>query len=406
VDTSDATMKSIQQRITERTADLLRWFAEKKRSSPKLYGFKEFCTTPMAKRALLSYLPGPLLVPVSQRDRTMFSNLGIAQYIPRALNELGYEVDIIAWDDEDWLPDRRYDLFIGHGGKNFERISHALPADVTQIYFSTGIYWREWNVREARRIYELAVRKGFVLPPDRAIRFSEEYANRRADGIICLGNRKTVQTYRQFPLVIGIHNAVYLYVRPKPETKDFLHGRRHFLFFSGEGNLHKGLDLLLEAFVGTDMDLHICQNIAPDFGHAYRYELTQCSNIHVYGHIDMRSEEFKRLTSLCNWIISATACEGQPGSILECMAYGLIPIIPAEANINLKQFGILLPENGIADMRKRILVAAGMDPMECRRRAMDAADEIREHYSPEKFNAAFQNAVKRIVDEKSHRRSI
>jgi len=371
------------------------------RPPARIFGLKEFCATSPTQRALVSYLPSPLLLPASKRDRVVFSNLGIAQYIPRALNELGYEVDIVAWDNAEWLQKRPYDVFIGHGDINFEHISRALPSETTRIYFSSGIYWREFNIRKANRIYKLAMRRGYVLPPDRAIKFSEEFANQNADGIICLGNQNAVWSYRQFPLVIGINNAVYPHEWEGLSEKDFDQGRRHFLFFSGGGSLHKGLDLLLEALSDTDLHLHVCQIIDPQFAEIYKAELTQHSNIHVYVRIRMRSAKFKQLASLCNWTISATACEGQPGAVLECMACGLIPILPAGANKDIENFGILLPETDIDDIRKIILAAAKMDIDECKKRAKLTADVVRKNYSPEKFNLDFKNAVQRIISAKS-----
>jgi glycosyltransferase involved in cell wall biosynthesis len=297
----------------------------------------------------------------------------------------------------EWLPDQHYDVYIGHGGINFEHISRALPGVTTKIYFSSGIYWREFNIREARRIYELALRKGYVLPPDRAIRFSEEYANQRSDGIICLGNQNSVQSYRQFPLVIGINNAVYPYDWQGLADKDFEQGRRHFLFFSGGGSLHKGLDLLLEAFVGTDLHLHICQIIDPEFAEIYKAELTRQSNIHIHGYIRMRSAEYEQLASLCNWTISATACEGQPGATLECMASGLIPILSKESNIDLEDFGVLLPDEDIDTIRSTILSASQMDKKDCERRAKTVSSVIQRKYNPEQFKDSFKRAVSQIV---------
>jgi len=106
---------------------------------------------------------------------------------------------------------------------------------------------------------------------------------------------------------------------------------------------------------------------------------------------------------LCNWTISATACEGQPGATLECMAYGMIPILTAGANIDLENFGIFLPENSVADIRKAIVDVAKMDVDECKRRATLTAASIRENYSPEKFNANFKNGIQQIVSKKPNR---
>jgi len=391
--------------LPERIKKILRLALERThlRPSARLFGYKEYCVSSPLKRALVSYLASPLLPAAANRDRVMFSNLGIAQYIPRALNELGYEVDIVEWDDQKWLPKRDYDIYIGHGGINFEHISRALPERTIRIHFTSGIYWKEFNIREAHRIYQLALRRGYVLPPDRAIKYSEEYADQNADGIICLGNQNAVRSYRKFPRVIGINNAVYPPDWKGLAKKDFNLGRRHFLFLSGGGSLHKGLDLLLEAFSGTDWHLHICQIIDPEFAELYRTELTQQSNIHLHGLIRMRSREFEQLAFLCNWTISATACEGQPGATLECMAYGLVPILTAGANIDLENFGILLPETSIDDIRKIILAAAEMDVEECKQRAQLTANTVRQKYSPEVFNTSFKNAVQRIVSEKSNR---
>jgi len=85
------------------------------------------------------------------------------------------------------------------------------------------------------------------------------------------------------------------------------------------------------------------------------------------------------------------------------MAYGLIPILPASANIDLENFGVFLPENSVADIRKVIFDAAKMDVDECKQRAILTAAAIRENYSPEKFNISLKNAVQQIVSKKSSR---
>jgi hypothetical protein len=128
------------------------------------------------------------------RDRVKFSNRGIAQEIPRVLNELGYSVDIVNFDNRSWLPDRQYDLFIGHGGINFELISRCLPKRTFRIYFSTGIFWRELNTRVQRRAADLVSRMGIVLSSYRTVEHEEDYAVRNSDGIICLGNSRAVET--------------------------------------------------------------------------------------------------------------------------------------------------------------------------------------------------------------------
>lgn len=170
------------------------------------------------------------------------------------------------------------------------------------------------------------------------------------------------------------------------------------MFFGGGGNIHKGLDLLLEAFADTELHLHICQHIDPTFAKVYQRELTQCPNIHVYGPIPMRSSEFERLASQCNWTISATCAEGQPGATLECTAYGLIPILSHNANIDLEDFGILLPDCPVETIRAVVLETARMSVEECKRRSFLTSEVIRCEYSPERFRQSFKKALERIVN--------
>src|SRR3989339_1285118 len=153
-----------------------------------IIGFNKFCISKPTQRALLSYLVHPLLPPSQFWEKKLFSNRGIAILIVRALNELGYVVDIVGMENIRWKPKRRYDLFIGHGGKNFRHLVENQPYFNKIIYFATGSYWKYWNIIQARRFYEFTMRTGYILPPDRYIQYDEEYANTVADGIICLGN--------------------------------------------------------------------------------------------------------------------------------------------------------------------------------------------------------------------------
>lgn len=186
-----------------------------------IYDYKEYLKNVGGpKRALLSYLVGPLQHSQNRRDKTIFSNLGIAQYIPRALNELGYIVDIVNYDNAKFVPESEYDLFIGHTGYNFENIDSKLPLDTCRIYFSTGIYWKVFNEKEKERFEALYQRRMVRLRYDRFISMSEEYANSHSAGIICLGNESARETYKNFRLAININNAIFP-VQFNIENKDY-----------------------------------------------------------------------------------------------------------------------------------------------------------------------------------------
>ena len=106
-----------------------------------------------------------------------------------------------------------------------------------------------------------------------------------------------------------------------------------FLFFASGGQVHKGLDLLLEVFAAeSDLELFVCSSFAAehDFCDTYQKELYGCSRIHPVGFVDIRSEAFRDIIDQCSYVIMPSCSEGIAGSILTAMSAGLIPIVSRE----------------------------------------------------------------------------
>ncbi|MDO9464750.1 MAG: glycosyltransferase [bacterium] len=351
------------------------------------------------KRALVSYLVNPLLI---SPQRIKFSNDGIALAIPRVLNELGYIVDVVNWDDLNFVPEKKYNLFIGHGGCNFEQIARNLSSNAVKIYFSMGIYWKECNQREAERFCQLKQRRGRSLPYDRWITYSEEYANCSADAIICLGNEYAKESYLKFPFTLNLNNAAYPDDRYDRTMKNFVSARNNFLFFSGGGNVHKGLDLLLEAFVQVnDAHLYICQSISSDFYEVYRHEFEDHPNIHLIGPLKMRSSKFYKLMDKCAFVIHPSCAEGQQGSVIECMLQGLIPMVSRDTNMDVNDFGIMLNTCCIKEIVETVQDLSQRSPKWCKETSQRTHKIAITDYSEETFLSNLRNHIKHIIEKAS-----
>ncbi len=375
----------------------VRTTAEKFIKTRVISGYDAYLDTRSPRRALLSYLVHPLLLPRRMLDPAQFSNQGMAREIPRVLNELGFVVDMVDYTNMDWTPRQAYDLFVGHSRFNFVRLADLVRPSARVLYFSTGVHWRQQNTEAAKRLYDVAVRRGVLLPPERINDPAEGEAYEKADAIICLGNQRAAQSFSAYQRVHHLNNAAYPINGTPLSWKDFAAAQKHFLFFSGLGNVHKGLDLLLEAFVGADCHLHVCQRLQPEFARAYRAELTGQPNIHVHGFVKMRTPEFERLAAQCNHVILPTCAEGQPGSVLECMAYGLAPILPDAANIDLEDFGFAIPALNVDAVRSVIHRVSELEPEECRRRAQASAAAVARSYSVENFRANLKSAIEQTL---------
>lgn len=353
------------------------------------------------KRALVSYITLPFRLARSDPRNAQFSNIGIARFMARALNRLGYIVDVADWTDEQFRVRRPYDLFIGHAGRNTPVIMAALARETVKIYFSSGLHCLEQNRREAERFDALERRRGVRLPADRRIEWDETPAYERADGIICVGNDRVRASFSRYSTVIALNNAAYPDDGSQEEVKDFESARSGFLFFSGPGNVHKGLDLLLEAFARLEAHLHVCQEIEPEFHKAFRRELDELGNIHRIGLVPARSAEFHRLAARCAWTILPSCAEGQPGGVVECMQFGLVPVVSRECNITTRDFGITLSDSSVAEIERTVKDLAQRPPEWCAKMSRRTRRAAAREFSADAFLQNMKSAIGRIVAVKT-----
>jgi glycosyltransferase involved in cell wall biosynthesis len=348
---------------------------------------------PLEKQALFSYIVHPFSIP---RDDPRFlghNNIWYTHEIVRVLNRMGYRVDVIDYQDTSFTPQYSYDLFLGHGGVNFSKIAQALPDSCSKVFFSTCAYWQFHNQQERSRFVQLKQRRGVDLPLDRYIYNGEDEALSLADGLIGLGNDFTRSTFAISHNIIMINNAALYDDTFDWCNKDYQEGRMHFLYYAGRGNVHKGLDLLLEAFTGMQQHLWICTLIEPKFKRIYQKELLETSNIHLVGRIKPRSRDFYRLMRLCNFCILPSASEGGAQSVVECINQGLIPLISKECGLDVEDFGSIIEPCTIEDIQHQIRRFSSYPAEQCRALSLSARQRALMEFSEDIFSRNFEAAL-------------
>ena len=255
--------------------------------------------------------------------------------IAKTFLDLGYQVDVTGENNDRFVPAKHYSFFVGNR-INFDRIADSLNKDCVKILHIDTAHWLFHNTSEHQRLLALQERRGFTLPTRRSMK--PNLAIEHADYATILGNEFTISTYRYAnkPLYRLPISAAALY--PWPEDKDFEQTRKHFLWFGSTGFVHKGLDLVLEAFADmADYDLTICGPIdnEKDFESAYYTELYKTPNIHTVGWIDISSSRFLEITRNCIGVVYPSCSEGQCGGVVTCMHAGLIPIISYESGVDV-----------------------------------------------------------------------
>lgn len=391
------------QRITRRArleANLLRHGASLERQQPpRILSYKSRPGSAPRGRALLAYISTAIVDEMMGVPAPAFSNYGIARAWVDVLTRLGYEVDIINWDDQDFVPTQQYELFVGHGAKNFNQLYGQLSPRPKTVYFSSGSYWKFHNQQELARFEYFKQRHHKELPLDRYINESEEQANREADAIICLGNQDLAATYKDFSQVYALPIATL----PQPHriAKDYAQGADGFLFFSGGGNIHKGLDLLLDAFVGSQLHLYIGTRLDPEFEQYYHDALHNQPNIHYEGYVDINSDKFHQLTTRCNYVILPSCSEGSPGSVVDCMQQGLIPVITKTAHLDVLPYGVVLADDRVETIKKTIARLSGLPLSEQAQRGKQMRAQAGGEHSPLEFQSNLLTIMTKIIGEKA-----
>lgn len=361
-------------------------------------------TQQLRKRALFSYIVHPFSIPPNDSAFLRHSNICHAQEIVRVLNELGYIVDVIDFRDTSFVPKRKYDMFIGHGGLNVRAIAAWLPDETVKIYFSTGCYWKYHNEQELARFKALYDRKAVNLPLDRYINNGEEEALLSVDGIIGIGNHFTRRTYADFSPVVMINGTALPDNHYDESEKDFERGGQHLLYYAGSGCVHKGLDLLLEVFANVDQHLWICSTIDNEFAAAYSDVLKGHSNIHLMGWVQPRSPQFYQLMDTCNSVLLPSCSEGQAQSVVECMIHGLIPVVSQASGISIDHFGVIIEPCSIEKIASTVRSMAKWPARKCRKMSLGSRKAAQILFSREMFATNMRDAILRIVDATSRRR--
>jgi len=347
---------------------------------------------------LFSYIIDPFLrkpgAPMPHSHTHFWESWQMAQIF----REAGYAVDVIHWTHRGFRPERDYAVYVDVR-RNFDRVAPQLGPGCLKIVHLDTAHYAFHNAAQARRLAELKSRRGIDLRPFKLI--EPNRAIECADRATVLGNEFTIGTYRFAGRPIDRIPISTPLLYPAPEGGEDEGCRRNYLWFGSEGFVHKGLDLVLEAFAGLPRyRLFVCGPMErePDFEAAFRKELYATQNIHTIGWVDIADRRFQRLASNCLGLVFPSCSEGGGGSVLTCMHAGLIPIVSRESSVDIDpRYGCLLPDCGVDTIRACVQELSGRPAAE--RRAMRSAAWrfAREHHTRAQFTAAYCDFVERRV---------
>jgi len=315
-----------------------------------------------------------------------------------AFRDLGLRVEVIDWDNPMYVPPADCSIVIDIHG-NLERWHGSLPSNCRRILHGTGPHWLFWNHAELSRLQSVQARKGTALKPRRQVEPSRGVEV--ADEVVVLGNEFTRHTFLFGGKPVTRVPISSAYEFSWPTARDFEQARKRFLWVGSYGMVHKGLDLVLDAFAGMpDLELTVCgrPEKEEDFYKLYEKELICMPNIHFHGWLDMASPDFLEIAGTHAAVIYPSSAEGGAGSVIHCMHAGMLPICTKEASIDLGDFGVHVGSGTVEAVQKACRTVADMSASDVEARARAAYEHARRVHARERFRENYRKFAERITE--------
>lgn len=314
-----------------------------------------------------------------------------------AYRGLGYNIEIVDHNNCSYQPPKDCSLIIDLHGQ-LERWNSPLSEKCIRVLHATGAHWLTANQAELRRLTAIQDRHGVALMPRRQVAPSR--SSELADQIVVLGNEYTVNSFAfaKKPIIRIPLSSAYEFAWP--QGRDFSTAKKNFLWLGSYGMVHKGLDLVLEAFAQMpELSLTICgrPEKEKDFYQLYEKELTCTPNIHLYGWMDMRSPQFLEIAKTHAGIIYPSCSEGGGGSVIHCMHAGMVPLCTYEASVDLNHFGMLIKNGTVEAVMEAAQMFSELDDCEVERRAKASYAYVGRHHTQAQFQKTYQMFAQQLM---------
>lgn len=358
-------------------------------------------STKNRKRALVSYVKDVFENDYAVIDQSHTNKLKTF-CIAKILCDLGYNVDVIDWRSKFDGNLSSYDVVIGLG-QPLEDVLVKRPIynKPSVVCFGTGCSSTFMNKVTLERVADFHRTKKKNLFA--SSRFDGGFLLQQtvADWIIVHGDDFAKSTYRNFN-IDSVLAPVFIHHSISRSDSDWLISKSNYLWFGSSGALHKGLDLLIDAFKKLPQySLHICGNleIETEFYDYYKDDFKRYPNIFYHGFVKVTSVQYAELLRNCAFSIFPSASEGNCPSVLTCMANGgLIPVVTKNADINIENYGVEIFGFQETDILDAIERSQQLSLEELKSQSSTIVAKVTEYHSFDGFQKDFKQKLIKIFN--------
>lgn len=378
-------------------------FKEKIRNLLIIFGIKKSKTGRYIVSKTSNWIVKPwiYLLYVSDYDRNnvecRHQNVRETREMVRIMNECGYNVFVHDWSKKPYFPLINVKVIIGIA-PYFEDVCKRYP-NAKKIYFATGAYYLHQNMQIKYMTNWVNAKYNTNIPYVRLI--EPHHAIEVCDLILMIGSKYSKATYPQFcQNKIHIINQSSL-VQNCNYTKQTmkLGKRKEYLFIASTGNVLRGVPLLIDYFTQhSDFILHWIGDLDEDFKEIIDGGKIP-SNIIRYGVLEMNSHKMHSIVSQVNFILYPSGSEGgAPGSVINAMQYGLIPLVtPWSAFNEIDEYGYMMNDWSIDAIQKAITWAESLTNSDIEKRRLAVHNFAQKEWSLSRYSKEFMDYMTNFV---------
>lgn len=354
------------------------------------------CQTNYKRNCLMVYITEPFRSGITSSHQNSWQVVEIA----RTISSFGYNVDVIDVDYAKDNFDKQYDLLIDLHPSDNSIYQKSLKSDCIKIAYITGSNIQFAIEAEKHRFKQLEQRKGRSLKLRRTENIKLISKNiEKYQSMFFIGNEYNLKTFDEFklpPVYFIKNNGSILNIEGSDRSA------KNFCFIGSYGQVHKGLDLLLDVFAYkcTDCNLYICSSFEAeeDLCDLYHNELYKTKNIFPIGFVDINGSKFREVVEKCSYMIMPSCSEANAGSVLTAMSAGLIPIVSMECGfeddevVHLQDCSLECLEKNIDEYAAKNIVWINSESERVKR-------IVAERYSQKCFSNSIFEAVEDVLKE-------
>ena len=358
------------------------------------------------RRALLVYQSLPFHLPEHHPLLRFHQRFAQARRIGQALGEAGYTVDAVDYYDAAFRPAQVYDLVLSHR-LDPRGLEAAFGPQTLKVYLASGTSHAAFNRQLGARLDYFRQRHGVAAEGVQLLAEDTPFLA-LADALVGFGSDSVMATWRALFAgpCLGFDNYAYPWL--EAPRRDWEACRNSFLFLGSANSWIKGLDLVLEAFEQRPhLRVAVCASVRRDpfFTRFYSRQLRRCPNIRTLGWMELDSPAFTRLAADAAFLVHPTCSEGSPGSVVNALRLGLVPVLTREAAVDPAGFGILLPDARLETLLATLDQAAALPTEELARRSRLATEAARRQFSEAAFDQRWREILTELADRFPPRRA-